>query len=44
MFRDVLQEVLEAEMDSHLGYDKNDLSQKSTLNRRNGHEHMISGI
>ena len=37
MFRDVLQEVLEAEMDSHLGYDKNDLSQKNTLNRRNGY-------
>lgn len=37
MFRDVLQEVLEAEMDSHLGYDKNDLSQKETINRRNGY-------
>ncbi|WP_278382463.1 IS256 family transposase [Clostridium tyrobutyricum] len=37
MFRDVLQEVLEAEMDSHLGYDKNDLSQKNTTNRRNGY-------
>ncbi len=37
MFRDVLQEVLEAEMDSHLGYDKNDLSQKETANRRNGY-------
>jgi transposase-like protein len=37
MFRDVLQEVLEAEMDSHLGYDKNDLSKKDTENRRNGY-------
>ena len=37
MFRDVLQEVLEAEMDSHLGYDKNDLSEKITNNRRNGY-------
>ena len=37
MFRDVLQEVLEAEMDSHLGYDKNDLSKKDTTNRRNGY-------
>lgn len=36
MFRDVLQEVLEAEMDSHLGYDKNDQSEKSSANRRNG--------
>lgn len=35
MFRDVLQEALEAEMDSHLGYDKNDLS--NTTNRRNGY-------
>ncbi len=37
MFKDVLQEVLEAEMDSHLGYDKNDLSDKVTNNRRNGY-------
>jgi transposase-like protein len=37
MFKDVLQEVLEAEMDSHLGYDKNDLSEKDTANRRNGY-------
>ena len=37
MFGDVLQEVLEAEMDMHLGYDKNDLSQKDTSNRRNGY-------
>lgn len=34
MFRYLLQEALEAEMDSHLGYDKNDLS--NTTNRRNG--------
>lgn len=37
MFRDVLQEVLEAEMNLHLGYDKNDLSEKETANRRNGY-------
>lgn len=37
MFRDVLQVVLEAEMDSHLGYDKNDQSEKNTSNRRNGY-------
>lgn len=37
MFKDILQEVLEAEMDSHLGYDKNDLSEKQTQNRRNGY-------
>lgn len=37
MFKDVLQEVLEAEMDSHIGYDKNNLSEKETNNRRNGY-------
>ncbi len=37
MFKDVLQETLENEMDSHLGYSKNDPSQKSTTNRRNGY-------
>lgn len=37
MFKDILQEALEAEMDSHLGYDKNDLSEKQTQNRRNGY-------
>ena len=29
--------MLEAEMDSHLGYEKNDEQNKSTDNRRNGH-------
>lgn len=37
MFRDVLQETLEAEMDSQLGYDKYDISEKQTLNSRNGY-------
>lgn len=37
MFKDILQEALEAEMDLHLGYDKNDLSEKQTQNRRNGY-------
>ncbi|MCB2357392.1 IS256 family transposase [Clostridium estertheticum] len=37
MFRDVLQEALEAEMDSELGYDKYDISEKQTLNSRNGY-------
>ena len=37
MFKDVLQEVLETEMDSRLGYDKNDLNEKDTANRRNGY-------
>lgn len=37
MFRDILQETLEAEMDEHLGYDKYDASEKATNNRRNGY-------
>jgi putative transposase len=37
MFRDVLQETLEAEMDSQLGYDKYDISEKQTSNSRNGY-------
>ncbi|WP_258280770.1 MULTISPECIES: IS256 family transposase [unclassified Clostridium] len=36
MFRDVLQETLEAEMDSQLRYDKYDISEKQTPNSRNG--------
>lgn len=41
MFRDVLQEALEAEMDSELGYDKYDISEKQTLNSRNGYSKKI---
>ncbi|MBU3114865.1 IS256 family transposase [Clostridium lacusfryxellense] len=37
MFKDILQETLEAEMDSQLGYDKYDISEKRTLNSRNGY-------
>ena len=37
MFRDVLQEALEAEMDTQLGYDKYDVSEKQTDNSRNGY-------
>lgn len=37
MFADVLQETLEAEMDTHLGYDRYDVSEKSTDNSRNGY-------
>lgn len=37
MFRDVLQETLEAEMDEALGYIKHDYSDKSTDNSRNGY-------
>ena len=37
MFKEILQEALEAEMDSHLGYDKSDQAEKITNNRRNGY-------
>lgn len=37
MFKDVLQETLEAEMDTQLGYDKYDVSEKQTQNSRNGY-------
>ncbi len=36
-FKDVLQEMLEAEMECHLGYPKNDASKKNTDNSRNGY-------
>lgn len=36
-FKDLLQEMLEAEMDVTLGYDKNDVKNKQTDNYRNGH-------
>ena len=37
MFADVLQEALEAEMDTHLGYDRYEISEKTTDNSRNGY-------
>ncbi len=37
MFADVLQEALEAEMDTYLGYDRYVISEKSTDNSRNGY-------
>jgi len=37
MFRDVLQEALESEMDTQLGYDRYDISEKQTQNSRNGY-------
>lgn len=36
-FKDVLQEMLEAEMDCHLGYSKNEPSKKNVNNSRNGY-------
>lgn len=37
LFADTIQELLEAEMDHNLGYEKNDAANKETDNRRNGH-------
>jgi len=37
MFKDVVQEVLEAEMDDYLGYDKYEVSEKKVTNSRNGY-------
>lgn len=37
IFADTLQEMLEAEMDTTLGYEKHDDENKDTDNRRNGH-------
>lgn len=37
LFSETMQEMLEAEMDSTLGYGKNENSAKQTENRRNGH-------
>lgn len=41
MFADVLQEALEAEMDTYLGYDRYEISEKSTDNSRNGYSKKI---
>ena len=37
LFKDTLQEILEAEMDNHLGYDKHDPEGNNTGNSRNGY-------
>jgi len=37
MFKNVLQEALEAEMDTQLGYDKYDVTKKQTTNSINGY-------
>jgi transposase-like protein len=36
LFAETIQEMLEAEMDTHLGYDKHDVKSKQTTNSRNG--------
>ena len=37
LFSETIQEMLEAELDEHLGYDRYDNQNKSTTNSRNGH-------
>ncbi|MGO4541081.1 IS256 family transposase [Paenibacillus sp. 2TAB19] len=36
LFAETIQEMLEAEIDTHLGYDKHDVKNKQTTNSRNG--------
>ncbi|MFC5649554.1 transposase, partial [Paenibacillus solisilvae] len=36
LFAETLQEMLEGEMDAHLGYQKHDMQNKQTTNSRNG--------
>jgi transposase-like protein len=36
LFAETLQEMLEGEMDAHLGYQKHDMKSKQTTNSRNG--------
>ncbi|MGO4408417.1 transposase, partial [Bosea sp. RAF48] len=36
LFAETIQEMLEAEIDMHLGYDKHDVKNKQTTNSRNG--------
>lgn len=36
MFGETIQEIMEAELETHLGYEKHDKKTKSTTNRRNG--------
>ncbi|NDO52361.1 IS256 family transposase, partial [Lachnospiraceae bacterium MD335] len=36
-FKDILQELMEAELDASLGYEKNQKGDAATSNKRNGH-------
>lgn len=36
-FKDILQELMEAELDASLGYEKNQKENVQTSNKRNGH-------
>ncbi len=37
LFAEIIQEMLEAELDEHLGYDRYDNKNKNTTNSRNGY-------
>lgn len=41
MFGEAIQEIMEAELDTHLGYEKHSKSDKTTQNRRNGSSSKI---
>ncbi|XOK62086.1 IS256 family transposase [Paenibacillus elgii] len=41
LFAEVLQEALEVELDTHLGYEKHDVKNKQTRNSRNGYSKKI---
>ena len=43
-FKDILQELLEAEMDATLGYEKNCKGDLKSDNKRNGHSSIIKGM
>ena len=41
-FKDILQELMEAELDATLGYEKNHKGDLQTDNKRNGHSTKVS--
>ena len=43
LFSDTIQEMLEAELDDHLGYSRYDYKNKNTKNSRNGYRNKNAG-
>ena len=41
-FKDILQELMEAELDASLGYEKNQKGDSLSSNKRNGHSRLTS--
>ena len=41
-FKDILQELMEAELDASLGYEKNQKGTLETSNKRNGHLSILT--